>query len=63
MNIGEKITKLRKEKGLSMDKLAAEIGISKQMIYKYEKGILLPTLAVTKILAQIFEITIDELVA
>lgn len=63
MNIGEKIKTLRTKNGLSMDKLAEKIGVTKQAIFKYEQGILIPTLAVTKVLSEIFEISIDELVS
>ena len=43
MSIGLKIKTLRKEKNLSVDELAAEIGASRQIIYEYEAGRVIPT--------------------
>ncbi len=36
MTIGERIKKIRKEKKISVDYLAAELGISKTTLYRYE---------------------------
>lgn len=40
MDIGEKIKKLRVEKGISQTDLAIKIDVSKQTLYKYENGII-----------------------
>lgn len=37
MNIGERIREKRKALGISQVQLADELGISKQLLYKYEK--------------------------
>ena len=63
MHIGEKIKMLRTAKGLSLEQLAQEIGVTRQAIYKYEQGVSLPTILVAKQLAKVFGISIDELVA
>ncbi len=39
MNIGERILKLRKEKGLSQEEVANIIGVSRQTISKWETGL------------------------
>lgn len=39
MNTGERIRKLREEKGIPQTELAEDCGISKQTLYKYEVGI------------------------
>ena len=36
MTIGERIKKIRKEKNISVDYLAKELGVSKTTIYRYE---------------------------
>ena len=36
MQIGEKIKELRKEKNISVDRIAQELGVSKTTIYRYE---------------------------
>lgn len=38
VNIGEKIRKLRKEKGISQDTLAQYLGVSFQAVSKWENG-------------------------
>ena len=38
MNIGDKIYSIRKEKGLSISKLAKAVGVSKSTMTSYEKG-------------------------
>lgn len=63
MHIGEKIKMLRTAKGLSLEQLAQEIGVTRQAIYKYEQGVSLPTILVAKQLARVFRVSIDELVA
>ena len=63
MNISEKIKMLRSVKGLSLEELAEQVGVTRQALFKYEKGIAFPTLLVAKELARVFGITIDELVA
>ena len=38
MDIGEKIQKLRREKGLSQEALAEAVGVSRQSVSKWESG-------------------------
>ena len=38
-SVGTKIRAIREEQGLSMDELAQRAGVSKQSIYKHERGI------------------------
>ncbi len=40
MKIGEKIKKLRKQKGLTQEEVAKAINSTKQTIYKYETGVI-----------------------
>ena len=39
MNIGERLLKLRKEKGLSQEEVANILGVSRQTISKWETGL------------------------
>lgn len=39
MNMSERIQKLRKEKGISQEELANEIGVSRQAVSKWESGV------------------------
>lgn len=40
MSVGEKIKRLREQKGFTQDDLASAINTTKQTIYKYETGII-----------------------
>lgn len=62
MNLGEKITQLRKQKGLSQDALAHELNVSRQSISKWETGTSIPELEKLIALCNLFQISLDELV-
>lgn len=61
MKIAEKITQLRKEKGLSQTELAEAIKASREAISKYERGEAIPSVEVAARIADVFEVTIDFL--
>lgn len=61
MNLGEKIYKLRTEKGYSQGDLADMLEVSRQSISKWENGSV-PELDKLIKLSEIFEVTIDELI-
>lgn len=60
--VGVKIASLRKQHGLSQEKLAEMLDISPQAISKWENGHTLPDATLLPVLAQIFTCTIDELI-
>lgn len=62
MNLGEKITQLRKQKGLSQDALAHELNVSRQSISKWETGSSTPELEKLVALCDLFQVSLDELV-
>ena len=61
LNIGERITALRKQKGWSQTDLAKTIEASRDMIGKYERNDNLPSIEVAFKLADIFGISVDYL--
>lgn len=61
VNIGEKIRKLRKEKGISQDTLTQYLGVSFQAVSKWENGLAMPDVTMFPAIAFFFEISIDEL--
>ena len=61
MNLGEKIFKLRKEKGLSQEALAEQIGTTRQAISKWENNQGFPETEKLLHLSNIFEVSTDFL--
>lgn len=61
MNLGEKINYYRKSKGLMQSELGAQLFVTRQTVSLWEKGQTLPSLDNIVRLAEIFGITIDEL--
>lgn len=62
MLMGDKIQKLRKEKGWSQKDLAQMIGTSGPIIGRYERGEMTPSVEVARKLAESFKVTLDYLV-
>ena len=62
MNLGENIFRLRTEKNLSQGDLADALDVSRQSVSKWENNSAVPELEKLLKMAQIFGITIDELV-
>jgi transcriptional regulator with XRE-family HTH domain len=62
INIGERITQLRKAKNWSQDELAKAIEASRVMIGKYERGDNMPSIEVIARLAKTFGVSVDFLI-
>ena len=61
MELHESIRQRRTELGLSQSELAAEVGVDKRQIRRYESGETQPTLPIAKAIARALGISIDEL--
>ena len=61
MTLGEKITDLRKKRGLSQEELAITLGVSRQAVSKWETGEAKPDTDKVIALAEYFEVTTDWL--
>ena len=61
MNIGERIKKCRQEAGWSQEKVAEELGVSRQSVTKWESGQSMPSTSNLFQLAQLFGTTVDFL--
>ena len=61
MKLYEKITVLRKQRGLSQEELANLLEISRQSVYKWEQGVSYPEIEKIKKLATIFGVSCDAL--
>lgn len=61
MNIGEKISQLRRERGMTQEMLAEQLTVSAQAISKWERGVANPDLEQIPRIAKLFGISADEL--
>ncbi len=59
--IGNRINELRKERGLSQDALAKQIGVSQKAIDYWERNVNEPKASYIILLADYFEVTADYL--
>ena len=62
MTIGEHIMLLRKKKELSQAELGKKIGTSGDIIGRYERDIMMPSIEVIMKIADVLEVSIDYLV-
>ncbi|WP_329384031.1 helix-turn-helix transcriptional regulator [Anaerofustis butyriciformans] len=62
MNFGEKLKSLRIKNEYSQETLAEMINVSRQAVTKWENGNGMPDIENLKLIADIFDVTIDSLV-
>ena len=61
MNIGDKITALSKAKKISQEDLAKEAGVSREIIGRYERNEVSPSVDVAKKIADALDVSLDYL--
>lgn len=59
--LGTRIANLRKQKGLTQEELGNQLNVSSQAVSKWENDISYPDIAILPELANILEVTVDEL--
>jgi len=59
---GGYLSRLRKNADMTQSELADRINVTRQAISRYEKGYCFPDVSVLVLLAEIFDVTIDELI-
>ena len=59
--LGSNIMRLRKENDLTQEQLANGLGITYQAVSKWETGVSSPDISMLPLLADLFEVSIDEL--
>ena len=62
MNFNEKIIALRKSRNLSQEELGQEIGVTRQVIYRWEKGLVMTSVDNLISLGEFFGVSVDSLV-
>lgn len=62
MELSEKIQKLRKEQGLTQEQFAKLLFVSRTAVSKWETGRGVPSMESLKMIAKLFDITLDQLV-
>lgn len=61
MNIGNNIAALRKQKGITQEELANELGVSAQAVSKWENNTSCPDVSLLTSIADYFGVTVDSL--
>lgn len=59
----DNLIELRKYHNMSQEELAEQIGVSRQTLSKYETGESLPDIEKCRVLAELFGVTIDDLIS
>ncbi len=62
MNFSEQLKKIRKDRNLTQQEMADKLGISRQAISNWENDKNLPDIEMLIIMAQTFDVTLDELI-
>lgn len=63
VNFGEKIKQLREEKGMTQQSLAEKLYVTRQAVSRWECGARYPDLLTAKKIAQVLEVSVDELLS
>lgn len=63
VNFGEKIKQLREEKGMTQQSLADKLYVTRQAVSRWEHGVRYPDLLTAKKIAQVLDVSLDELVS
>ena len=62
MTFAEKLRKLRDDSGMSLSELADKVGVTKQMLNRYEMGLAEPSRPVLANLVKVFGVSADYFV-
>ena len=61
MKLNENIMALRRAKGITQEELATALGVSNQAVSKWESAQTCPDISLLSVIADYFEVSIDEL--
>ena len=63
MEFGEKLKQLREEKGMTQQKIADKLYVTRQAVSRWECGARYPDLLTAKKIAEILEVSVDEMLS
>ena len=58
---GQRLSRIRKEKGFTQNEIADKVGVTSQAVSKWENDLASPDIDILLKLSEIFDISIDEL--
>ena len=58
---GELLRRVRKQRGLTIEEAAESVGISRQSLSNYERGVREPSLKILITMSDLYQISLDEL--
>ena len=61
MDFGSIVVELRKEQGISQTDLASQLGIHKNVLGRYERNEVLPSIEIARKIADILDVSLDYL--
>ena len=61
MTLGDRIAQKRKEQSMSQEALGAELGVSRQSIYKWENNVSVPEIEKLIAMSRLFHVTVGWL--
>ena len=61
MDLKEKLVELRREKGWTQDELALKVGVTRQAVSKWERGVIAPSTVNLIALGRLYGVSLDEL--
>lgn len=61
--LGKRISLFRKEKGITQDWMSEKLGVSPQAVSKWENDISCPDILLLPRIAEMFDVTVDELLS
>ena len=62
MKFGKALSTLRKQADMTQNEVADKLNLSRQAISKYERGESFPDISVLVMIAELFHVTLDQLI-
>ena len=63
IKFGEKVKQLREEKGMTQQTLSERLYVTRQAVSKWERGTRYPDVLTVKKIAQVLEVSVDDLLS